>query len=674
MNTALRPKFPEVALSEVTPGFDNPHEQFVADFERALSRLESAPHFSKVTHQTQVLARARKLLADDAGIAALYERAPRFDGAGVFLGTDWDQPQLLQPALAGPTLRERSPSATLECLSELRLLAIVTGRVTHECLDADGARDFLERVLAANLDMLFPVADEATRESDTGESERVQALFAFLVARIGTQAILTELLDEVERVLLTRPIMIQRAEALLRSAENALQQTAADDETVAIARHWIAALRGPSALSQAESAAAYADALARCDTDQLSAEASVFGASMDQTGLVSAQHADLLRYLVDTAPDQLPAALALNDVGKVSLAAFAESIAEIIRFAIQPQTARSIYGLSRLLNAGTLFQRPVMPGLRRLMQLDIDPAVADELQSASEWQQPPSAHVLLLAGTLSVLGQPRGVDQGHNPACQSARAICLWAQNDIGYLLELIAYAAREDDLVMLFEGQPIHARDLSAGMVKELHTELDSVSLLLTPHIDRIYFEMGRRTIGREGDGHRWVNPEQHGWWVNRGFAGLIDVASGAIQHFDDFARLFHSAYHPLYNGGRQLVYAQPCGIAATDAMGAFIGWHAIAIERVSQDPYGQWRVYFFNPNRDKQQDWGQGIVTSTHDAGEFEGESSLTFEHFLSRLYLFHYKPSELGDPGSVDPDAVARVRELVSNGWGTHFNWAD
>lgn len=661
-------------MSEATPGFDNLHEQFVADFQRVLARLESAPRFTKVTHQTQVLARARKLLVDEAGIAALYEQAPRFDGAGVFLGTDWDQPQLLRPALAGPTLRERSPSATLECLSELRLLAIVENRVTHEQLDADGALDFLKRVLAANLDMLFPVASEAAREQDTAEFERVQAMFAFILARIGTQTILSELIDEVERVLQPRPIMIQRAESLLRSAEKALQQATGNDDTVAIARHWIAALRGPSELAQTVSTTAYRGALVDCSDDQLSVEARVFGASMEQTGLVSAQHADLLGRLLDTAPDRLPLALALNDVGKASIARFAEPVAELIRFAIRPQTARSIYGLSRLLNAGTLFQRPVLLGLRRLMQLDIHPEVAGELQAASEWQQPPSANVLLLADTLSVLGQPRGVDQGQNPTCQSARAISLWAQNDAGYLLEVIAYAARENDLLMHFEGQAIHARDLSTGMVKELHTELDSVSLLLTPHIDRIYFDMGRRTIGRQGDGHRWVNPEQHGWWVRRGFAGLIDVASGAIQHFEDFARLFHSAYHPLYNGGRELVHAQPCGIASTDAMGAFIGWHAIAIQRVGQDQHGQWRVYFFNPNRDKHQDWGQGIVTSTHGADELEGESSLTFEHFLSRLYLFHYEPSELGEPSRIPADSIARVRELIGNGWGANFSWAD
>jgi hypothetical protein len=661
-------------LPQADPAEAGLRSRFKDDFERALSRLESSPSFSKITHQSQVLARAQKLLKDEDGIAALYTHAARFDPAGVFTGSDWDYPQILEPSLAGSTLRQRGPSATLECLSELRLLAISQRKATHAAIDAEHARRFLEQVLAANLDMLFPVATETARALDSGALERVQSLFGFILSRIGTQAIIAEVLAEVERVLLQRPIMVERAESLLRSAEKGLEQFAGEDTTVRVARHWIGALRGPSVLAQTYSAEAYSSALAECDYESLTAEAGVFGASMNETGLVSAQHADLLRHLVDMAPDLLPLALALNDVGKVSIEAFASQVAEIIQFAIVPQTARSIYGLSRLLNAGTLFSRPVLPGLRRIMLLDIDAEVASELQAGSEWQHPPSANVLLLAGTLSVLGRPRGVDQGFNPTCQSARAISLWAQNDIGYLLELIAYAAREDDMVVQFEAKTLCSSELATGMAKELHTELDTVSLLLTPHIDRLYVEMGRLTIGRPGDGHRWVNPELHGWWVSRGFAQLIDIANGAIHDLDGFARLFYSAYHPLYNGGRDLVYAQPCGIASTDTTGVFLGWHAISIQRVAPDPDGRWRVYFFNPNREKGQNWGQGIVTSTNDADELEGESSLVFEQFLSRLYVFHYKPSELGDPDAVPSELVEPVRELVVNGWGVQFGWSE
>jgi hypothetical protein len=183
---------------------------------------------------------------------------------------------------------------------------------------------------------------------------------------------------------------------------------------------------------------------------------------------------------------------------------------------------------------------------------------------------------------------------------------------------------------------------------------------------------EMSRRTIGREGDGHRWVNPEFHGWWVHRGFADLLN--DDAVRDCDGFVRLFYAAYHPEYNGGRRLVYAQPCGVAITDHNGDFVGWHAISIQRVARDPAGVWRVYFFNPNRDKGQNWGRDVVTSTHNHGEFEGESSLPFEQFASRLYVYHYKERELGEPGAVPGETVAAVREAIAASWASGLDRLD
>ncbi|WP_353250860.1 hypothetical protein [Salinisphaera sp. T31B1] len=652
----------------------NDPSRLAQDFERVLERLEAARSFGKLSQQQQLLARAKKLLRSPEGIAELYRFAPRFDDAGVFEGGDWLDPSVLQTGLVSGTLRAGGPSAILECLSELRMLALAENQSTHTAMTAAEARNFLEQVLAANLDLLFPVATEETREGDVEAAARVKNLFDFVLERIGVGAILNSLIYEVERVLLQRPIMVQRAEALLRAATRATEQLPNDDAAVFRAREWINALNGPSPLSRAGTRDDYVSALEQLDINALAEEARTFGQAMTRTGLVSAQHADLLRHLVDNAPELVGPALSLNAVGKVSLGAHQTLISDLIRFSIWRETARAIYGLSKLLEQGMTFIRPVLPGLRRLIVLSIHPEVAETLRDASEWADPPDANVLLLAGTLSVLGQPRGVDQGHNPTCQSARAISLWAQNDVGYLLELIAFAARENELLMHFEGKTIRSSELSFGLATDLHTELDPVSLLLTPHLDRIYMEMSRLTIGRVGDGHRWVNPELHGWWVHRGFAELIDTATGAITECDAFLRTFYVSYHPLYNGGRDLVYAQPCGIATTNYNGELVGWHAIAIQRVAYDPAGEWRVYFFNPNRDKGQNWGQDIVTSTHDHGELEGESSLPFEQFLARVYVYHYKRRETGDTDTVPDDAIARVRELVADSWAAGMSWAE
>src|SRR5699024_7216150 len=186
------------------------------------------------------------------------------------------------------------------------------------------------------------------------------------------------------------------------------------------------------------------------------------------------------------------------------------------------------------------------------------------------------------------------------------------------FLLELVMWAARDNEIDLHFEGSLIRSSELTEGLIEDFHTDLDTVSLLLVPHLDKIYWEMGRRIVGRGVDGHRWINPEFHGWWVNRGFATTIDYATGAVVDFAGFIRRFHAAYHPDYNDGAELIYPQPAGIVATDSFGAYVGLHAIAIQRVALDPEGAMRVYFYNPNHEGRQDWGQEIVTSASGYGE--------------------------------------------------------
>ena len=179
-------------------------------------------------------------------------------------------------------------------------------------------------------------------------------------------------------------------------------------------------------------------------------------------------------------------------------------------------------------------------------------------------------------------------------------------------LLQLVVRAARDDEVIMHFEGQSISSHESASGVAKELPMDLDPVSLILVPHLDRIYAEMGRRCIDREGDPHRWVNPEFHGWWCGRGFSINVDVATGKLINLDDFLRRFYASYHPYYNGNQPLIHPQPAGIAITDSAMRFIGWHAITILRVALDQENVMRVYFYNPNNDSGQHWGDDILCS--------------------------------------------------------------
>ncbi len=654
-----------------------------ARFARALDRLDGALPVSKLLHQSHVLEVTRRLLEEEGGARALYPYAPRFERAGVFRGTDWERPERLRPELVTHVLHRPGPLLAVECLSELRFLAICNGDHEHPDVTPDDARGFLEHVIASNLDLLV---EEDPERPDTSRNAPAEApdpgrglrrFFELLVESIGPHGILTLVLEEAERVLRQRPLIVRHVRADVAAAARTLVTDDGSDVQVR-ARDLVDALEGPTELSRsAGSAADYASALRSLDEAALTLEAETFGDAMWATGLVAPQHATLLRHLNETRPDLIGTTLRVESTGHGALALHEPLVRELIDTAVHPETAQCIYGLANLLVTGDLFFPPIGPSLRRLARLDLAPSTDEMLVDSLRGDAPSHrlpARSILLAGTLSVVGQPLGIAQGDHPTCQSARAISLWAQVDGGYLLELLAQAARDESITMRFEGEPIRSGELPAGMAPELHTELDPVSLVLVPHLDRVYAEMSRRVAGRGDDGHRWINPELHGWWVRGGFALALDLTTMSVHRFDDFVRLFFAAYHPEHRGGSPLIYPQPIGIASTDQQGSFLGWHAISIQRVAPDAEGRMRAYFYNPNNDSGQDWGQGILTSTGDHDEVAGESSLPFHEFASRVYLFHYSLREHGDPATVPDADVAEVRELTARSWGASFPWTD
>lgn len=77
--------------------------------------------------------------------------------------------------------------------------------------------------------------------------------------------------------------------------------------------------------------------------------------------------------------------------------------------------------------------------------------------------------------------------------------------------------------------------------------------------------------------------------------------------------------------------------------------------------------RVYFYNPNNDSGQNWGDDVLVSTAGHGERFGEASLPFEQFLSRLYIFHYDPLECNFLADVPTDTIAMITGYVERSWG-------
>ncbi|WP_372764311.1 hypothetical protein [Litorivivens sp.] len=636
--------------------------------ETAVTALAQAPAFAKPGKLPRVLDTARRVICVEGGCAALQARSQDIESAGLFHGSDWAEPQILLPALTATTLRTpNADTLVIEILSQLRLLAVALGEYQHPHMSAEQAHHFLTQVLAVNLSLLFTAPGEAEREQMGRLAELPHRLLEHLATSIGYEHIIDKLIEEIWRILQQRPIQVDAVKHMITQIAICQANPEIDlGSSGQGADRLVSSLFGPTqACREDPGVEEYQQKLDYMDTSALQSEATGMARAMHDTGLVSPYHGVLVRHLLENDEQLLVEALGLSSTGRDCLLCYRSLVHELIRASVFPATCQGIYGLSLLLERGILYQPAVSPAMWRQLGLPLAPVARERLRLA--FGDSVSAEAYLLEGVMCMLGLPLGVGQGNNPTCQSARALSMWAYNDPDYLLQMVAWAARDDEIIMHFEGQPISSRESQSGVASLLPIDLDPVSLLVVPHLDRIYAEMGRRCIGREGDPHRWVNPEFHGWWSGRGFRINVDVNTGALIDLDEFIRHFYATCHPYYNGNQPLIHPQPAGIAVTDSAARFIGWHAITILRVALDPQDCMRVYFYNPNNDSGQNWGDGVTVSTAGNGERFGEASLPFEQFLSRLYIYHYDPLERDELADVSREEIDQVMDHIRRSWG-------
>ena len=637
----------------------------IEKLDQAVALLDTARDFAKVGKLPRVLDTCRRVLQHQDGLALLEARAEALDHAGVFVGSDWAAPQHLVAQLSRHALTGGIDILLIETLSNLRLLAVARGHYLHPLISAEYANHYLTQILAINLDLLFNQTDEARRLHQGRLAFLPHALLSHLADHIGYEQIVDKLIDEIWRVLEQRPIetgpvkqMITRIAACQYDPDIALTGAGAD--------RLVSSLFGPTRASREDPGLdAYQERLATMDEMTLQAEASGFARAMHDTGLVSAYHPLLLLHLLEHQENLVADALGLSSTGRDCMLCYRQLVHALIERAVTPQTPQSIYGLALMLERGILYQPSLAPALWRQLRLPLCPEAINRLALVSPAEV--SAETRLMEGVLCMLGQPLGVGQGNNPTCQSARALSMWSCNDPDYLLQMVAWAARDDEIIMHFEGQPVSSRLAGSGVAQTAPIDLDPVSMVVVPHLDRVYAEMGRRCIDRDGDPHRWINPEFHGWWTGRGFRIGVDVQTGLLFETETFLRHFYASYHPFYNGNQPLIHPQPAGIAVTDSAARFIGWHAVTILRIGLDQEGVMRVYFYNPNNDSGQDWGNGVVVSTAGQGERYGEASLPFEEFASRLYIFHYDPLEHGILAAISAEELHRVITMIQDSWG-------
>ncbi|MFZ3579110.1 hypothetical protein [Virgibacillus sp. DJP39] len=638
-------------------------------FADSFNSLEEAKSFSKILYQGTVLQSASRLMRDETGIDYLFQFAHRFDGAGLFVDSSWENPLKLQPRLVEDTLKSDSPNTVMEILSELRMLAISKNIYKSPQLSSDDATHFLSKVMAQNIELLFDKKTKGKLVEGNNQLSKPYLLIQFLDNHMSLTTIFDSLLKEIERLTAQRPIMVDRIVDLIVAAKKR-GQSKINSPGMEKLRRYDAAFTGPTNLSkQISSHSEYVQKLKTANMASKQKEAEQFGTSIKQTGIVCPYHADFLRHVNRLHPELIDSALALDKRGKTNFNEHLSLVREIIETSIYPATAQSIYGLAKFLERDIFSMPAVAPGLRNLIALQLDSTVSKTIKRDGV-----TANGVMVAGTVSVLGQPLGVGQGMNPTCQSARGISLWSQHDPCYLLELIAMAARDGNITIGLEGIPIHSRFLADGLATDLNKELDPVSLILVPHLDRIYGEMMKRVALHGEDGHKWVNPAFYGHMVLQGFRAVTSSLDLTVKDYTGFIRLFYATHHPEYNGGHELVYPSPVGIFMTNIHASFSGLHAVTIQRIKKDPLDQYRVYFYNPNNDSNQDWGQNIRCSIKGKGEEEGESSLPFHQFVSRIYAFHYNPLIQGQTQSVPMRTVKKIEILSRESWGENYLWSD
>lgn len=639
--------------------------------EQKIEELSQAASFTKQQHATKLLGAIEGLLDREEGMEMLYSYVPRMVQAGVFEDTVWKDPASLFAPLVGGTLRGSAGVAAMEVISELRVLAFAEGIMKSADFSAQDAKKFLQQLLVQNLDLTFPSGTEADRETDERVLQRGLRLFKFLLQRLPLAQVRNELAREVRAICSQRPIATERVREMLEMIHDSLELEG-DDEAVSSLRFYVNALFGPTeGARQHQDLAEYKEWLSGLDEEGRKQECQQLGRTMKDTGLVSIWHPVALHFVLEHHSKLVPTVLELDRTGRVELEKNQELVEELIREAVSPATPQSVYGLALLLERGLLTRDPVVSGLQQLIDLEIAPAQRENILRTHEGKGT-SANRVLLADTISVLGQPLGIGQGWNPTCQAARGISLWSQHAPGKLLNLIYDAAKYNKLEFRFEGQIINSKLLQAGLAKKLDYKLDSVSVVLVPHLDRVYNEMMRRASFRAEDPHKWANPALYGHWIPTGFACAYNQGLNAIVQYENFVRLFYATHHPEYTGGHALVYPNPVGIFITGPQGKFLGFHAISLLRVAEDPQGEVRIYFLNPNNEGRQQWDEDMHPSVMDHGERPGESSLPFHQMVSRIYAFHYNEAEVGNVAEVRQEQVQSVVKLAKDSWGANYQW--
>lgn len=654
-------------LEVAYPNFDSTLNEF-----KSASELTRAEKAQKLISQVDLLAKTRE------GLKYLYEKSLEMEAAGIFTDTAWNDPEKLAPFLVKGTLRAGHPSSTYEVLSDLRMLAYANNAADGiHPISPKEAGLYLEEVLVHNLEFAF---QELTEESrllmSPQEVKKVYGLFDLLLEESGLEGIKDKLAEEIQLICEQRPVVTRKVREIIQLVSSKMELDPQRESDKHLLSYVHAALSPTPLAREHPDPEAYAIAIKQLNGKALEEEVERLAKSMRSTGLATPHLALMFRKLAADQPALVPKALGLNKRGEAEWSKHQAFVLKLIEEVVSMDSFQCIYGLARVLEKSLLSRNAVKASLNNLRNISINPQAESRiLKCQTKAVKTVTAKQYLIAATLRVLGQPLGVGQGNNSTCQSARGISMWSRHSPAKLIDMIITVAAQDNLILRFENADLESMKLEKGLVDQLDYNLDAVSAVLVPHLDKIYNEMMLRASGRFEDPHKWVNPALYGHWIQIGFASAYSYLTNSIQDFKSFTSLFYAAFHPEYNGGREMIYPNPIGIFVTSNRGAFIGFHAVSLIRIARDKEGVMRAYFLNPNNEGRQNWGQGIKPSVYGFGEEHGESSLPFYQLAARVYAFHYNSLETKNHlESVPAEEVEKVEALARESWGEAYVWSE
>jgi len=642
----------------------------------SFNEYKTAPAFSKPDRKKRLLSQADMLCRKREGMEFLYQMLPQLNEAGIFKDTPWENPSHLVPPLVGGTLLAGYPNSTMEVISDLRQLAILHHRIKLPGFSSEEARNYLEEVIVSNFELAYEdFSEKAWMQYAQGELDKIKLLFNLIKQDVPLKSLLGRIADALESISEHRPIVVTKMKRMLAAVNRELTLNKEDENSRRIFRFVTALYQPSNKTADQPGLDTYKEILREAKKPLLQSEAEQMGKHMADTGLVSDYHVILLRHIAQHEPELVPIVLHLNAHGEADYERHHAFVLMLIEEFITLGNKQAIYGLARVLQRNLLSRKVTWHAFNQLIRLDIDPEVAQGLikGNVSDYEVTPMQ--LLVGGVLCVLGQPLGVRQGNNPTCQSARGISMWSRHAPGKLINLLIDTARSNNLVFRYEGDLIESDSVVEGLVRQFDYKLDPVSIVLVPHLDKIYNEMMKRAATKHlgKDPHISVNPAFYGHWIQAGFLSVYNPITGGIDKYEEFVRIFYASFHPEFNGGHAMVYPVPLGIFITDAKANMLGYHAISLLRIQQTEEGQWRAYFFNPNSEGKQNWGQGIQPTVTGNEEYHGESSLPVDEFVSRVYAYHYNELRLEGKEEQVPDAsVKKVTQLAKESWGRKYVW--